>query len=895
MTRIVRSLVVILVLAAAPHAQNRATALPSSIELTDGWLMQDVALVRVPGGPLSMAPFVPPIYVPSAYVPPPTAKANPPNNPGANSEHRPQKSSAWEQAPGLSSPSWYRETVPGTVLTTLVNNNIYPDPLYGENNRPNIIPESLSRTSYWYRTEVTVPAEYASRRVWLNFDGINYMADVWVNGKQVGEIRGAFARGIFDITTLVTPGSVAIIAVLIKPPLTPGDPVEQTQQFGRSDWTPAIRDRNIGIWQKVTLSATGPVVIRDPRVVTDVPLARPRRRSAEVSIQVPVRNASVRSQTGTIHGRLGDVQFSAGPMTLEAGESRVLRFSPATVPALRIMNPKLWWPNGYGEPNLYPLELTFEVDGAVSDVKTLNVGIRTIGYRMGESDNLTLVVNGVPVFAKGGNWGLDEALKRIPRERLEAQMRLHREANYTIIRNWVGQSTSEDFYDLADRHGLMVWDEFFQPAAGLDAPLYLANVREKVLRFRNHPSIVLWCGRNEGDPSPKALTNGVAAIMQELDPGRSYQPNSDAGRGVRSGGPYSWQPPAAYYREGSDRTALVPFKTEIGPISIPTVESIYAMMPAEDAQRFPNDTWAEHDFATGGGNNDAGKYIETLRARYGSVDTLSKFVRAAQLANYEALRALYEGRFTRLFTPTRGVLTWMSNPAQPSFTWQIYSHDLEPFGSFFGAKKACEPVHIQMNQHNFQVMAINHLPQALNDLRYRVRVVNLDGKIVLNRRTNIGKLIESAASDLGAIAFPSVVSPVHFVKLELFDHNGQLVSDNFYWRNGLAENDLKALNNLPLIGLQVSFKQRNTKNKEIVVLDVTLQNPGKVVALMAHLQLRNERTKARVLPVYYSDNYVSLLPGERRVITIEVAAGDLGDDQPAIALDGWNIATAVVR
>jgi beta-mannosidase len=240
-------------------------------------------------------------------------------------------------------------------------------------------------------------------------------------------------------------------------------------------------------------------------------------------------------------GRFGDITFASAPVTLAAGEGRAVTFTPQDTPSLRVKNPRLWWPNGFGEPNLYPLQISFEIAGSVSDTSHLNVGIRKVTYQHGASENLALVVNGVPVFAKGGDWGLDEALKRNPRERLEAEMRLHKEAHYTIVRNWVGQSTSEDFYDLADRYGLMVWDEFFQPYAGLDAgrqrgetgetditdvPLYLENAREKVLRFRNHPSIVLWCGRNEGDPSPRGLADGLAQLMTELDPNRAYQRNS---------------------------------------------------------------------------------------------------------------------------------------------------------------------------------------------------------------------------------------------------------------------------------------------------------------------------------------------------------------------------------
>ena len=902
---------------AAPQPQPaRAIAVPAPLTVSSGWLMQDVVNVDVPADAISTVGFAPAIYDPQPYAPPPTASANPAADPGQNGDARPQHSSQWTQAPGPSSRAWYRADVPGTVLTTLVDNHVYPEPLYGENNRPNIIPESLCRTSYWYRTEVDVPASYGGRRVWLMFDGINYAADVWINGHQAGTIRGAFARGRFDVTPFVTAGRRAAIAVLVAPPPTPADPLEQTQQWGLGlnggvmshdgptfvaaqgwDWMPAIRDRNMGIWQKVTLSASGPVVLRDPYVTTSLPL--PRTDSADVSIAVTVANVSGDPVSGTVAGSLGDVSFRSAPLTIDAGAATTVRLAPETTPVLHVDHPRLWWPNGFGDPYLYSTHLEFDIGNAASDTMDFNVGIRQIAYRLGNRDDLALVVNGVPVFAKGGNWGMDEAMKRVPRARLDAEMRLHRDAHYTIVRNWVGQSTSEDFYDLADRYGLLVWDEFFQPAAGLDSgrergesgeqdltdpALYLANAREKVLRFRNHPSIAIWCGRNEGAPSPAVVADALDKMMAELDPARAYQPDSDAGHGVRSGGPYAWQPPASYYAENRGG-ALTAFKTEIGSISIPTLEAVRAMMPGDDADRFPNDDWAEHDFATGGGNNHSAQYLTMLASRYGDVSTLPRFVRAAQLANYEAYRALYEGRFARLFNPSNAVITWMSAPAQPSLTWQIYSYDLEPFASYFAVKKACEPVHIQMNEDANHLAVINHTPTTIAAWRYRVRIVDANGKATYQKEDAIAAIAPSAVTDVGELPPATDLS---FVTMELRDASGQMVSNNFYWRTG-SPADLTALDSLPLVPLTLDAVRRDTGGT--IALDVTVTNESPSVALMAHLQLRNQRTNTRVLPAWYSDNYISLVPGERRTITIEAAAADLGADRPLVTVDGWNVTT----
>jgi beta-mannosidase len=486
---------------------------------------------------------------------------------------------------------------------------------------------------------------------------------------------------------------------------------------------------------------------------------------------------------------------------------------------------------------------------------------------------------------------MDEAMKRIGRDRLEAQIRMHQIANYTMIRNWVGQSTSEDFYELCDQYGILIWDEFFQPNPSdgptmLDTRMYLANVREKVLRFRGHPSIALWCGRNEGKPTPPLVDQGIGKITAELDPSRLYQPSSTDGRGVRSGGPYSWRTPSSYYVF----PATEAFKTELGSVSIPTLEAIHGMMPQKDSWPV-NDDWAEHDLCKGaqeGQGRNPVLYPDMLAQRYGPSNDLADFARKGQMANYEAYRALYEGRFAKMFKPCSGVLTWMSNPSQPSFVWQLYSYDLEPNASLFATRHACEPVHVQMNQSDFHVMVINNRPVRLDNLSARVRVFNLDGSLKYEHISPVTAAPE-AATDAGQIIFPTDLSPVHFVKVELLDASDQVISDNFYWRAAADHpDDFTALNTLPTVAVDMAVSRADRDGK--CLLDVKVSNPTQSVALMAHLQLRRKGSGARVLPVYYSDNYVSLLPGERRTISIEAAVKDLGGDEPIIALDGWNVA-----
>ena len=797
---------------------------------------------------------------------------------------------------------WYAATVPGTVLTTLVNDHVYPEPLYGENNRPEIIPESLCHTSYWYRTEVKIPKQFSGKHIWLNFDGINYSSTIWVNGMQVGTTKGAFIRGKFDISANVKPGKKAVIAVLVAPQPHPGVPHEHTLRAGMGqnggitaidgptflatigwDWLPAIRDRDTGIWQKVYLSVTGPVLVKDPLVTTDLPL--PRTDSSDVAVQATVENVTDQPQKGVLKGAIETIAFEQA-VEIPPHSTQKVTFDPKTTPALHLEHPRLWWPNGYGPQNLYTLHLSFEENGAPTDAQDVTFGIRKITYSVPDSENLTISVNGARVFIRGGNWGMDEGMKRIPRERLEAEIHMHQIAHLNLIRNWVGQSTGEDFYELCDKYGMLIWDEFFQPNPN-DGPnpddleTYMANVRDKILRYRNHPSIAVWCARNEGFP-PKEIDDRLQVLMAELEPTRRYQPSSTSGAGVRSHGPYHWRAPRDFYTITDDF-----FKTETGSMSVPTLESIHGMMPKKDWETITDD-WAEHDFAKGAQQGD--KYPGIMASRYGKIRNLADFVRKAQLMNYEAFRAMYEGRNAELFHPTTAIITWMSHPAQPSFVWQLYHYDMEPNASLFAVRSAGEMVHIQFNQANGELQVINNLPDEFAGGTAHLTIYNLDGSVAYEHDSPVTAPPASALS-LGPVEFPATLSSVHFLKADLKDSTGKLVSTNLYWR-ALPDHpdDLTDVNKLPMVTLESEIARKDADGKCVVT--VTLKNTSSNIALMAHVQLRRKKSGERVLPVFYDGNYVSLVPGEQRTITMEADESEFNGEDALVMVDGWNTTVA---
>ena len=822
---------------------------------------------------------------------------------------------------GFDAKGWYKATVPGTVLTTLVDNGVYPEPTYGENNRPETIPDDLCRRDWWYRAKIRVPESFRDKTVWLNFDGINYRAEIWVNGRITGRMTGAFKRRSFDLAKSgdAKAGKDISIAVRISPQPTVGVPSEHTMGttggpcggvarldgpvFGCSvgwDWLSGVRDREAGIWRKVTLSATGDAKILDPRIVTDLP-SLPRLDTATVSVDVPVRNLSEKPLEGIVAIAFDNVKASK-KVSLGPSETKTVAFSPSEFAALTVKNPKLWWPNGLGEPALHDMTVSLSAGGKASDERKIRFGIRKFEYFAGNKPEFALAVNGVRVFMKGGNWGLDEMLKRVRRDRIDDQVRLHREENFNMIRDWGGMSQSDELADACDKYGIMLWEDFWQfnSIDPVDTDLYFAHVKDTVLRFRNHPSLVIWCARNEATP-PKYLDDEMRFLLKELDPERHYQANSGGGFGFNSGGPYDWAPPARFSRFMDDTSwkKQETFKTEIGGVSIPTIESLMAMFPKPDWDGI-TDAWGEHNMCAGGGR----KYPRFMATRYGEIKNFPDFVRKAQLMNYETHRAIFEGRIGRMFEPMEGALLWMSIPAQPSLIWQSFTYDLDTHGTYFGIKKACEPRHVFFNESagGGIVQAVNHTREPFSG-KARFSIYNLDASPAGSQEFQVS-LAPAQKKELGAVEWPANLSKVHFMKAELFDASGKTVSDNFYWHNRACNpakaddlrddnkivryDDLRDLDTLPTVRLGVVQAKTAVRGSKTFVA-VEFANPSKSVALMAHLQLRGKSSGRRVLPTTYSDNYVSLLPGERKRIVASCETAQLKGEKPFVTVDGWNV------
>jgi hypothetical protein len=494
---------------------------------------------------------------------------------------------------------------------------------------------------------------------------------------------------------------------------------------------------------------------------------------------------------------------------------------------------------------------------------------------------MVIKVNGVRIAARGGNWGMDDMLKRVSREHLEPYFRLHRDAHVNMIRNWMGQNTEENFYALADKYGLMVWNDFWESTQTYnleaeDPALFLANARDAILRYRHHPSIVVWCGRNEGVPQP-TINSGLAELVRTLDHTRYYTGSSNQVN-LRNSGPYQFQPLDTYYRINRG------FSVELGIPSVPTLESMKSFIP--EADRWPiSDTWAYHDWHQSG-NGAVQPYMAHMETEFGAPTSLEDFERKAQMLDYAGHRAIFEGFAAHLWQPNSARMIWMTQPSWPSMEWNFLSWDYDTQSSFYGTQKACEPVHAQLNLSDGSVDLIN-----LGDARpFKVRtlVEGLDGKTLSDHTDQV----QAAGDDRAPVGKPDLATLAAghtvLVKLEVSDAAGAPVSDNFYWWSA-DEASLRELNSLPQAELSASATISKANGERTVT--VRIKNTGPGAALMIKLTLENAANGQRILPAYYSDNYVSLLPGEERSVSVAFPAGNA---EPAIGLRGWNLATQTI-
>ncbi|MCE4563746.1 hypothetical protein INQ51_05440 [Maribellus sp. CM-23] len=791
---------------------------------------------------------------------------------------------------------WMDAQVPGTVLTTMLKNNKVPDPFYGLNNEliPDIYDTGADYYTFWFHKRLQNMELQEGQQAWLKFRGINYSANVFLNGQRVNTDthHGMFLREKYLITPFLSQedGAANNLAVIVHPPNPVGHANggqggdgtiarSVTQQFTAGwDWICPIRDRNTGIWDQVAIEITGPVDIQNPFVRSRVPGKRTpgkTQQPAFLTISAELVNATAEDQKGVLVAKIGDQKWTL-PATLKARETVTLSF-----PEIKMENPKLWWPNGWGEANLYQLELSFQQNNTQSDKEAVGFGIRETGtYFDQEVGGRVFLVNGQKVFIKGGNWIASDALLRLSPERYEAEVRMHAEMNMNMIRVWGGAMPERpEFYEACDKYGLLVWQDLWvsgdcngrwpdpkkkesqarRQAYPDDHSLFLTSAIDQIKMLRNHPSLYLWCGGNEFPPPPDINKQLEERIFPEFD-GTRYNVNESTSDSIlrntiggNGDGPYGIQDPLRFFVVES-----YPFNPELGSVGVPNVEAMRKMMDAKDLvpprNDRPNEVWRYHKYI-GYGNT-----IEQM----GEIKGIEDFCKKAQLVNYEQYRALQEGFNAGMWNQYTGMLVWKNQNPWTALRGQFYDVCLDQTGGFYGYQHGASPIHAQLNLNDSTICVMNQTLSDVTDLTVDVQLIGLDGKL-LHERTFKLDVEANAYKNAGRLFDREKPEGFYFARLSLKNKQDELIGENLYWLVS-EPSDWQQLDNLAPVNPQVNLKRTEGKH---YLADIS--NKDQSPAFFIRLKITDKESGELMLPAFFEDNYLTLFPGEQKQIAIDLS------------------------
>jgi exo-1,4-beta-D-glucosaminidase len=821
---------------------------------------------------------------------------------------------------GYAAKQWYPTTLPSTVFAALVQNHVYPDPYFGMNLRSvpgadyplgrnfsalEMSDASPFRNSWWYRTEFTLPKLAHGQHFWLHFDGINYRANVWMNGRQIAKsdtLVGMWRLFEFDVTEAAHPGQTNALAVEVFPPHSNDLSVTWV------DWNPAPPDKDMGIWRSVYVTTSGPVALRSPRVNTHFDL--PSLATAHLTVIAEARNATNKAVTGRLTGHLENVEFSQ-PVKLAPRETKLITFTPAQFSQLNISQPRVWWPAKLGGQDLNRLALEFKVAGKVSDRLSLNFGIREVTSELTSQGHRLFKVNGKNILIRGGGWCPDMMLRPSP-ERDEAQLRYLLGMNLNAVR-FEGKLESDDFLSLCDKFGVLVqagwcccdhWERW-KNWKEEDYSVSAESLRDQLRRLSAHACVFDWLYGSDNPPPPKVEDTYLKVIHETQWP-NPYQSSATAkptpglGRtGLKMTGPYEYVPPN-YWLEDTKNGGAHGFNTETSPgPAVPPVASLRLMLPADHLWPIDN-FWEMH--AGGGQYRNLNVFTKALENRYGKADSLDDYIEKSQLMTYEGERAMFEAYGRNKYTST-GVIQWMLNNAWPSLIWHLFDYYLRPAGGYFGAQKACEPLHVQYSYDDRSVVVVNSYYEAFPNLKLRAKVYNFDLTPKFTREASLDAAPDSS-NRVFQIPQDQDLTTTYFLDLRLADASGKFLSSNFYWLSTKPDvlkwadttwyytpiesyADFISLKDLPRAEVKLSGNVQRQGAAQVA--RVTAQNPSSYLAFFIHLQVTNGQGGEEVLPVLWDSNYFSLMPGESREITATYLRADALGSNPVVEMDGWNV------
>jgi exo-1,4-beta-D-glucosaminidase len=818
--------------------------------------------------------------------------------------------------PGYDLKGWYPGSVPTTVLAALVKNKVYKDIFFADNLKS--VSGEPFKVSWWYRTEFDLPAQPDLNTTSLEFEGINYRANVWLNGHKIADaatLYGAFRRFNVNATAAAKPGAKNVLAVEVFPP-QPGEPT-----FGFVDWNPAAPDKGMGLWRPVNIRFTGPVSIQDPFVQSKLDLES--FKWAKLTVSAEVRNNTDKAVSGVLEARVpsGKIMVSK-PVTLAPNEVKKVVFSPAESPELSITNPRVWWTHDLGKPEMYGIQLVCKVADKPSDSSIVGFGIREVSDYLDDRGVRGFKLNGRKVLIRGGGW-TDDMLMDNPYDSVKAQVEYARHMNLNSLRVEGFWGTSDYLYELCDRTGLLMmagwscqweWDHYLgkptdEKYGGINTPelikLVAQSWKDQVRWLRNHPSIFVWMEGSDLLPEP-ALEREYTKILAEDDPSRpsvksakGWTSTLSGPTGVKMNGPYDYVSPNYWYLDKKNGGAFG-FNTETGPgPQVPPLESLKKMFPQKALWPI-NPLWQFHCCRNEFENLN--RYNEAMAKRLGPATGLKDYLAKAQFLNYEGMRAMYEA-FVANRPKATGIIQWMYNSAWPKLWWQLYDYFLLPNGAFFGARKANESVHVFYNYGTGEVMASSNAAKPTGKLKAAAKVLTLEGMEKASREYALDMKADEVKS-LGSLPKVEGLGPTYFLDLRLYDAANNLIGTNFYalstvpdvldeakgtWfvtpLKGFA--DLTGLQKLPPV--QLKTVQRFIPHPNTSDFEMTLENPSASPAFMVELMVINKTTGEALTPIFWDDNYLTLLPGEKRTVRASLPVVIRFPQQITVKVSGWNV------
>jgi beta-galactosidase/beta-glucuronidase len=754
-------------------------------------------------------------------------------------------------------------------------------------------------------------------------------------------MAGMFAEYFLDVTPYIKTGEMNALAVRIYPLDYPGLPAREqlkalddfyenggpTGDIGKNvtmlcsvgwDWIPPVRDRNMGIWQPVFLRSTGSVIISQPHVVTHLP-DLPDTSITKLELGFTLTNLKNSPVKGSLTVMIKPENFTGESLqfsreiNLGPESSGTINLTSEEVKQLVIRQPHLWWPIPYGKANLYRLEVLFVTAEGISDRSSVVFGIRTVNTKAVKTDKTfhrDFYVNGKRVYLLGGAWVPDMMLNT-DSARYDAELRLCRNANVNLLRIWGGGITPPDvFFDLADRYGMMVWSDFWvtgdtqgefkgSPDYPFEGRVFIANMTSTIFRIRNHPSLLLWTGGNEGH-ARKELYDAMRDSIISLDGTRPFIPSSSGfaklpdgwkgswpdnqASGVYSGGPYQWTDPHDYYVMAEQRPDWA-FKDETGIPSQPPYNTLAKIIPNliwDKKSPFPmNDTWGYHDAATGNGRYD--RYYNDMLKRFGEPSGMEEFSDKMQLMNAMGYQGIFEAAQHKLLS-NGGLMLWKLNAAFPSVIWQIYDWYLLPNAGYYFMQKACDPVHVQLNLNDSVVVVVNRTHHRVNGLSAEITVYTLNSELSFSRKATIDLAAEDVKTVVSLAGVLKQARGISFVLLKLKDEAGHELTRNTYWLE--PARNFNALKQMTRTHVEMKVVESET-GRSLTGWNVTLTNPSNQVAFFVRLQLVDR--KEEIMPAFWTGNYLTLAPGDSVTVHVSVPSRIMENMNPEVKLSGWNV------